>query len=121
MGEGKELAAKLQAMLGQVLVVSSSPTPEAKKQLTVMSKGCAESIKKISLLTEKLKGQKKAKQPVMMVAEDEMKKAAESIEKAGVRLAELKLKRHVIGDEEEVGLTYLKLNCSGFTGQHDHR
>lgn len=105
MAEGKELSAKLQAMLSQVLVVSSNPTPEGKKQLTMMSKGCAESIKKMSLLTEKLKGQKKAKEPVMMVAEDEMKKAAESIEKAGIRLAELKLKRHVIGNEEEVGQT----------------
>ena len=55
---------------------------------------------------EKLKGKDWIdKQGQMeMIAEKEMKKAADSIERAAQRLAELKLKRNVLDENEEVVL-----------------
>ena len=102
--EGEELAKEFQDLLRQVLEVSKSPSAEKKGELMSTSKGIAETVTKMAKLAEKLKGKDWIdKQGQMeMIAEKEMKKAADSIERAAQRLAELKLKRHVLDEGAEV-------------------
>ena len=102
--EGEDLAKEFQDLLRQVLDVSKNPSPDKKKGLMMTSKGIAETVTKMAKLAEKLKGKDWIdKQGQMeMIAEKEMKKAANSIERAAQRLAELKLKRNVLDENEEV-------------------
>ena len=102
--EGEDLAKEFQDLLRQVLEVSKSPSAEKKGELMLTSKGIAETVTKMAKLAEKLKGKDWIdKQGQMeMIAEKEMKKAADSIERAAQRLAELKLKRHVLDEGAEV-------------------
>merc|ERR1719430_2142444 len=104
--EGEDLAKEFQDLLRQVLDVSKNPSPDKKKGLMMTSKGIAETVTKMAKLAEKLKGKDWIdKQGQMeMIAEKEMKKAADSIERAAQRLAELKLKRNVLDENEEVSL-----------------
>jgi len=104
--EGEDLAKEFQDLLRQVLEVSKSPSAEKKGELMSTSKGIAETVTKMAKLAEKLKGKDWIdKQGQMeMIAEKEMKKAADSIERAAQRLAELKLKRHVLDEGAEVSL-----------------
>ena len=102
--EGEDLAKEFQDLLRQVLDVSKSPSAEKRGELMTTSKGIAETVTKMAKLAEKLKGKDWIdKQGQMeMIAEKEMKKAADSIERAAQRLAELKLKRNILDENEEV-------------------
>ena len=69
-----------------------------------VSKGIAQTVTRIARLVENIKGSDwiDPKLQMEMIAENEMKKAAESIERAAQRLAELKLKRDVVVEEHDV-------------------
>jgi hypothetical protein len=99
-GVGAELARQFQELLKQVLHVSLNPAGEDKTELMAVSKGIAQTITRGVRLAEKLKGKEwlDPKEQMEMIAENEMMKAAESIEKAAQRLAELKLKRDIISN-----------------------
>lgn len=107
--EGEDLAKEFQDLLRQVLEVSNSPSAEKKGELMSTSKGIAETVTKMAKLAEKLKGKDWIdKQGQMeMIAEREMKKAADSIERAAQRLAELKLKRNILDENAEVNISKL--------------
>jgi talin len=99
-GEGTQLASQFQELLKQVLHVSSNPAGEDKTELMAVSKRIAQTVTQVVRLAEKLKGKEwlDPKEQMELIAENEMMKAAESIEKAAQRLAELKLKRDIISN-----------------------
>ena len=98
------LAKQFQELLQHVLKKSSHPDGQEKTKMMEVSKGIAQTVTRIARLVENIKGSDwiDPKEQMEMIAENEMKKAAESIERAAQRLAELKLKRDVVVEEHDV-------------------
>jgi talin len=98
------LAKQFQELLQQVLKKGSHPDGQEKTKMMEVSKGIAQTVTRIARLVENIKGSDwiDPKLQMEMIAENEMKKAAESIERAAQRLAELKLKRDVVVEEHDV-------------------
>ena len=89
---------QLQVLLRQVMEVKNAEGEEkvaAQKELLNMSKAIGETIVKIAQLSEHLKGKEwlDPLEQAELIAENEMMKAAESIEQAAKRLADIKKKK----------------------------
>ena len=89
---------QLQVLLRQVMEVKNAEGEEkvaAQKELLNMSKAIGETIVRIAQLSEQLKGKEwlDPLEQAELIAENEMMKAAESIEQAAKRLADIKKKK----------------------------
>ena len=89
---------QLQVLLRQMMEVKNAEGEEkvaAQKELLNMSKAIGETIVRIAQLSEQLKGKEwlDPLEQAELIAEKEMMKAAESIEQAAKRLADIKKKK----------------------------
>ena len=89
---------QLQVLLRQMMEVKNAEGEEkvaAQKELVNMSKAIGETIVRIAQLSEQLKGKEwlDPLEQAELIAENEMMKAAESIEQAAKRLADIKKKK----------------------------
>ena len=89
---------QLQVLLRQMMEVKNAEGEEkvaAQKELLNMSKAIGETIVRIAQLSEQLKGKEwlDPLEQAELIAENEMMKAAESIEQAAKRLADIKKKK----------------------------
>ena len=89
---------QLQVLLRQMMAVKNAEGEEkvaAQKELLNMSKAIGETIVRIAQLSEQLKGKEwlDPLEQAELIAENEMMKAAESIEQAAKRLADIKKKK----------------------------
>lgn len=112
----------MQALLDQVLHVSSNPEWENKKVLMDISREIARGVTRMVELAERLKARDwvDPREQMELVAEREMMKAAESIERAAQRLAELKLKKEIETSSMEVSrASDANKFDSGFNGKYD--
>ena len=93
-----KLGNQLQVLLRQMMEVKNAEGEEkvaAQKELLNMSKAIGETIVRIAQLSEQLKGKEwlDPLEQAELIAENEMMKAAESIEQAAKRLADIKKKK----------------------------
>ena len=85
---------------------SGHPSPETTSEIMSLSKAIAQTVTNMAKMSKKLKGKDfvDSQEQMAMIAENEMMKAAESIERAAQRLAELRHKREVIDETSQVNI-----------------
>eukprot|EP00092_Neocalanus_flemingeri_P085334 GFUD01107374.1.p1 GENE.GFUD01107374.1~~GFUD01107374.1.p1 ORF type:complete len:1009 (+),score=319.61 GFUD01107374.1:263-3028(+) len=95
---GYELASQYQNLLNQVMVGVKHPSKESKEEVMNISRKIAQTVTKMAKLSEKLKGGDWVDpDDPMLIAENELLSAAQSIEKAAKRLATLRPKKEISG------------------------
>ena len=125
--EGSKLGQQFQELLRQMVVVGrlsqggEEDEEAAQRELLAASKAVGETVIRIAQLSQQLKGNEwlDPLAQAEVIAENEMMKAAESIEKAAKRLEDIKKKKNE--DSEQVNtLPFLSTNVVflGLLGRH---
>ena len=117
--EGSKLGAQFQELLRKMVAVGKTiqsgeeeEEEVAQRELLAASKAVGETVIRIANLSEQLKGNEwlDPLEQAEVIAENEMMKAAESIEKAAKRLEDIKKKKN----SEQVKSNQLKTNIVSF-------